>query len=122
MTVLHCPICEWETTVQADRTALDKTLADHIADTHSAISVAHALRSMTEKLTAAENVIRNLMTNAQASQRRCGKIGYPDEPTASRELLKAWRGNNARRAERRAYRCDRCPYWHLTSKESHHVT
>lgn len=50
--------------------------------------------------------------------RRCptGKIRYRNENRAQRALGSAWRAfRPARKLECRAYQCDRCGGWHLTS-------
>jgi hypothetical protein len=51
-----------------------------------------------------------------------GKISYPDEPTALTSIrdiarLHEDRGDRRDRIERRAYPCDHCGRWHLTSQE-----
>lgn len=51
--------------------------------------------------------------------RRCGKVRFPDRLAALLALASAGalaeRGNDARR-EVRAYPCENCHGWHLTSK------
>lgn len=47
-----------------------------------------------------------------------GKVCYEDEGDAEVGLLladSARRGGERRRKEKRAYECERCGYWHLTS-------
>lgn len=46
----------------------------------------------------------------------CTKRRYPDRITAEIVLANTFRSRNTRREEMRAYRCQKCHGWHLTSR------
>ena len=109
-----CPMCEW--TLKTGSEWEDEAAAEtqrHI-DGHDKSDVLKALLAAIE-------LIRELQKAAvpvQLPPKTCKKIGYPDERTASQWMLRSWRKADPRRKERRAYQCDRCAYWHLTSQPS----
>lgn len=47
----------------------------------------------------------------------CGKVGYRDEIEAKIALGLSRQKVLRERCEQRVYRCDRCPFWHLTSQD-----
>lgn len=98
-----CPLCAWSSRYHPPENRAAE-FAEHVA-----------LHSMFEVVVA---LIAALGVRGPAQPRACSKVGYPDEQQATRALLKAWRNPSPRRREIRSYRCDRCAYWHLTSKPS----
>lgn len=97
-----CPIC------RVHEYLTRQALVDHLVDDHSPAVVAEEYL----KARAAHAATCRTLTR----ERMCGKFRYRDEQAATEALLKAWRSMSPRRRELRAYQCDRCDGWHLTSQ------
>ncbi len=50
------------------------------------------------------------------SEKWCAKKSYPNREHAENAMRKTWRYGDGRPKPVRAYQCDRCGLWHLTSK------
>lgn len=105
--VFACAICKSHKYLTRD------SLIDHLCTDHKPATVADEFLKARE---AQAGTMRAL-----ERERLCGKFRYKDEAAATAALLKAWRSLAPRRRELRAYECDRCTGWHLSSQPSDQV-
>ncbi len=70
---------------------------------------------LAEELLTAVETVRGIQRNADLN-RLCPKKRYSTEEHALQALAEIWSARGYRRCEQRAYKCDRCSYWHLTKR------
>jgi hypothetical protein len=101
MRPFRCPVCRrnaWITRAGVEQ---------HLADDHSPGVLAAELISL---------VFPPQPEPTSTPPASCPKVSYESEDEALRALLSTWQNRSRRRRETRAYQCDRCPKWHLTSQ------